>query len=82
MKEKFFTFCEKYFTGGYNIKVKKDLYVTFPKIATIFTIAFILVTLGEVKEVDLITYIGYILTGIGFFGFFYYNLFPNRIPKK
>jgi len=81
MKEKFFKFCEKYLTGFYSVKVKKDLYVNFPKLAPIFTLAFILSALGEIKGIDLVEYIGYVLIIISIFGFFYYNIFPNRRPK-
>lgn len=81
MKEKFFNFCEKYLTGGYSLKIKKDLYLGFPKLAPIFTVAFITATVGNVSGIPIVEYLGVFLVAVGVFGFFYYSIFPSRRPK-
>ncbi len=80
MKNKFFNFCEKFIAGGYEIKIGST-YVSWPKIAHIFLFAFITATVGQLNEIPVVTYIGFSLIGVAIFGFFYYNLFPNRRPK-
>jgi hypothetical protein len=80
MKNKFFNFCEKFIAGGYETKIG-DTYVGTPKIAPIFLVAFITATIGQLNELPVVTYIGFTLTAVGIFGFFYYNLFPSRRPK-
>jgi hypothetical protein len=82
MKETFFNICEKYLTGFYSIKIKRDLYLNFPKLAPVFTIAFGLSFLGYKYEVPIVEYIGNVLVAVGVFGFFYHNVFPNRRPKS
>lgn len=81
MKEKFFKFCEKFIAGGYETKIG-DTYVGTPKIAPIFLVAFITSAYGQLSNLPLVMYIGFTLIGVGIFGFFYYNLFPSRIPKE
>ena len=82
MKELFFKFCEKFLAGIYSVKLRGGLYLNFPKIAPIFTLAIILYAIGETKQINNITNISYALIVLGFFGFFYYNIFPSRLPKR
>jgi hypothetical protein len=82
MKEKIFKFCESFIAGVYSVKIGKEKYVAFPKVAPIFTVGIPLYGIGEYKDIDLAMYTGAVLVAIGFFGFFYYNIFPSRIPKK
>lgn len=78
MKELFFNFCEKFLAGIYSVKLRNGLYLNFPKIAPIFTLAIILYAIGETKEISIISNVSYNLIFLVFFGFFYYNIFPNR----
>lgn len=78
MKDKFFKFCEKYIVGGYSIKLKKNLYLGFPKLAPIFTLSFILGTLGQLNESNPLIYTSYVLMIVGVLGFFYFDIFPSR----
>lgn len=80
MKNLFFNFCEKFIAGGYETKIGKT-YVGTPKVAPIFLAAFIISTIGQIKELPTVTHIGFTLIGVGIFGFFYYNIFPSRRPK-
>lgn len=83
MKESFLKFCEKYLTGGYNIKINKGKkYLSFPRIAPIMTLGFILLPIGIDGEVLAAEIISYVLLGVGTFGFFFYKLFPNRRKKR
>ena len=77
MKNQILNFCDKLFIGSYSIKLKKDLYLNFPKLAPIFTIAFLLTALGEFKNIKSIEYIGITMIVIAIFGFFYPNLFKR-----
>jgi len=80
--KKILDFCQEYLTGGYSVKVKKDLYVNFPRIAPVFMTAFLLVGLSDYFQIELLSYIGYGLLPIGLFGFFFYNIFPSRNKKS
>jgi hypothetical protein len=81
MKEKILTFLEKYLTGFYSIKLTKDLYLNFPKLAPVFTLAILVYFIGETYTIKSITYVGYLLVALSVFGFFFHNIFPNRKPK-
>jgi hypothetical protein len=80
MKNLFFKICEKILTGGYSVKIKNK-YITFPKLAPIFFLGTVISSVGEVMYNDLFIYSGWGILLIFVFGFFYYNIFPNRIPK-
>ena len=77
MKNQILNFCDKLFTGSYSIKLKKDLYLNFPRLAPIFTIAFALTAFGNIKEISIIENIGMAMVAVSVFGFFYPNLFKR-----
>ena len=82
MKEKFFNFCEKYLVGPASIKLKENLYINFPKTAYYMVGGVLMFGIGQALTSSLV--LGLALIGLltGFFSFFYYNIFPNRLPKK
>jgi hypothetical protein len=77
MKNQILNLCDKLFTGSYSIKLKKDLYLNFPRLAPIFTIAFVLTAFGSIKKIDIIENIGIAMVIISIFGFFYPNIFKR-----
>lgn len=81
MKTLFFKISEKILTGGYSVKIKNK-YITFPRLAPIFFLGAIISSIGEIICDDLVIYSGWIILLISVFGFFYYNIFPNRRPKN
>lgn len=81
MKEKLIRLVEKAITGAYSVKLKREVYMGVPKVFPIFALSFIISAIGSTKDNNLITALGLLLTVIGIFGFFYYNLFPGRLPK-
>lgn len=80
MKKLFFKVCEKVLTGGYCIKIKNK-YLEIPKICPIFFLGMIVTSIGEINCDDILVYIGWGILLLSVFGFFYYNIFPNRRPK-
>lgn len=80
MKEKIFNFCERFIAGAYETKIGNQ-YVGTPKVAPIFLVAFLMLTVGDLKDLSIITYAGLFFLATAFFGFFYYNIFPGRLPK-
>jgi hypothetical protein len=80
MKNVFFKICEKLLTGGYLVKIKKK-YIVFPRLAPIFFLGTVISSIGEVIYSDVLIYLGWSILLIFVFGFFYYNIFPNRRPK-
>ena len=82
MKERVLKFLETYLTGAYHLKLKDNLYANFPKLAPVFTIAFLVTLIGDINEIKIISYIGYFIIFVGLFGFFFYNIFPSRRPEK
>lgn len=82
MKEKLIRLVEKVITGAYSVRLKRGVYIGVPKVFIIFALSFIISAIGATKDSNLITAFGLMLTVLGIFGFFYYNLFPGRLPKK
>ena len=82
MKEKLFSFCEKYLVGGTGIKINSTEYINFPKTAIYMFGGALIAWLGELNNSLLVKNLGLFLVLTGFFSFFYYNIFPNRQPKK
>ncbi len=80
MENLFFKICEKLLTGFYVIKIYKT-YITFPRLVPVFTLGVITSSIGEIIYDDLLIYSGWSILLIFVFGFFYYNIFPNRRPK-
>jgi hypothetical protein len=78
MKDKLLNFFAKHFTGFHSVKIKKDLYLNFPKLAPIFTLAFLLYFLGEKFSIKPLNYAGYVLVALSIFGFFFNNIFKNK----
>jgi len=81
LKQKVLMFFEKHLTGGYSVKLKKDLYLNFPKLAPVFTAAILFYFLGETYNVKILTYIGYLLVILSIFGFFFHTIFPIKFKK-
>jgi hypothetical protein len=77
-------FFEKALVGGFSIKVGKK-YVNFPKLGPFMTIAILLTGLfqeGSFKNIPFLFWTGMVMILIGFFSFFYFDIFPSRRPKN
>ena len=82
MKEKLLKFLETYLTGTYHLKIKDKLYLNIPRLAPVFTVAFLVRLIGDTQEIPFVIHIGNVLILVGLFGFFFYNIFPSRRPQK
>lgn len=74
---------EKHLVGPLNQKIgKSKYYLHCPKLGPFFTLAFIVAYLGQYKfEITWLMVIGYVMIVISVFAFFFYKIFPSRIPK-
>ncbi len=71
-------FAEKYLVGAYCFKIF-GYYTTVPKISPIMMLGIYLA--GFYQDSPLILGIGTSIIAVGLFGFFYFNIFPDRRPK-
>lgn len=79
MKKLLQSLFENHLTGAYSIKVGKK-YISFPKLAPVMTAGFL--SLGLSNGNEFFKYAGIVILLVGLVGFFYYNIFPSRLPKK
>lgn len=70
---------ENHLNGSYFIKVGAK-YISFPRLAPVMTAGMITTGLGGYNNV--VGIIGITTLVIGLIGFFYYNIFPSRLPKS
>lgn len=81
MIKKFLNLVQRHMTGYYSIPIGKK-YLHFPKLAPIFTAAFLVTFLGDSVEIKPITYLGYAMIVLCVFGFLFYRIFPDRAKEE
>lgn len=75
--KKILDFLQRWFTGYYSIPVNQK-FLAFPKLAPLFTVAFVITLIGDVYELEPVTICGYVLIVLSVFCFCLLKIFPNR----